>query len=87
MVTRQLETTITRKGQVTIPIEIRTRLGLHPKDKVLFELEGDVVKLRPAPSKVLRWYGSVTPKRRPEDFGKLRQEFERSVAEEVVSEG
>lgn len=87
MVTRQLETTITRKGQVTIPIEIRSRLGLHPKDKVLFELEGDVVKLRPAPSKVLRWYGSVTPRQRPEDFRKLREEFERGVAEEVISEG
>ena len=87
MVTRQLETTITRKGQVTIPIEIRSRLGLHPKDKVLFELEGDVVKLRPAPSKVLRWYGSVTPRQRPKDFGKLREEFEKGVAEEVISEG
>lgn len=87
MVTRVLETTITRRGQVTIPVEISSRLGLHPKDKVVFELKGDSVKLRPAPSKVPRWYGSVTPRRRPEDFGKLRQEFERGVAEEVVSEG
>lgn len=84
---RELEKIITRKGQVTIPVQIRLRLGLNPKDKVVFELEGDVVKLRPAPSKILRWYGSVTPGERPEDFQKLREEFERDVAEEVISEG
>jgi len=87
MATRELESTITRKGQVTIPIEIRSRLGLRPKDKVVFEMEEDVVRLRPAPSKVLRWYGAVTPRQRPEDFRSLREEFESGVAEEVSAEG
>ena len=80
---RELETAITKKGQVTIPLEIRSRLGLKPRDKVLFELEGEVVKLRPAQSKVLRGFGAVTPRKRPEDFRELRQEFEKGVAEEV----
>ena len=80
---RELETTITRKGQVTIPAEVRARLGLKPRDKVRFEVHGDVATLRPAPSKVLRWYGSVTPRESPEDFGKVREEFEEGVAEEV----
>ncbi len=84
---RGLETTLTQKGQVTIPSEIRSRLGLKPRDKVVFELEGDVAKLRRAPSKILKWYGSVTPKERPEDFDRVREEFEDGVAEEVASEG
>ncbi len=82
-----LETTLTQKGQVTIPLEIRSRLGLKPRDKVVFELEGDVAKLRRAPSKVLKWYGSVTPSQRPEDFRRIREQFEQGVAEEVDSEG
>ena len=83
---RELETTMTQKGQVTIPAEVRSRLGLKPRDKVRFELQGDVVTLRPAPSKVLRWYGSVSPKKRPENFQKVREEFEQGVAEEVDAE-
>jgi antitoxin PrlF len=81
------ETTITRKGQVTIPAEIRSRLGLKPKDRVRFEMHGDTVTLRPATSRLLRWYGSVTPKDRPEDFRKMREEFEEGVAEEADAEG
>ncbi|MBI2909080.1 MAG: AbrB/MazE/SpoVT family DNA-binding domain-containing protein [Chloroflexi bacterium] len=82
-----LETTLTQKGQVTIPAEIRLRLGLKARDKVVFELEGDVAKIRRAESKVLKWYGSVTPKQGPEDFRKVREEFEQGVADEVDSEG
>jgi AbrB family looped-hinge helix DNA binding protein len=80
---RGRETTLTQKGQVTIPVEVRASLGLKPKDKVIFEVEGDVAKIRRAPSKVLRWYGSITPRQRPEDFKKLREEFEQGVAEET----
>ena len=84
---RGLETTLTQKGQVTIPQEIRAHLGLKPRDKVIFELEGEAAKIKKAPSKVLRWYGAVTPKEKPEDFQKVRAEFEEAVAEEAVAEG
>ena len=39
---------ITSKGQVTIPQEIRERLGLLPNCEVEFELDGDSVRLRKA---------------------------------------
>lgn len=84
---RSLETTLTQKGQATIPVEIRSRLGLKPKDKVLFELEGEAVKLRRAPSGLLAGYGAVTPRHRPEDWRKVREEVEQAVAEEVAAEG
>ncbi|MBI2303642.1 MAG: type II toxin-antitoxin system PrlF family antitoxin [Chloroflexi bacterium] len=83
---KELETTLTRKGQVTIPQEVRRALGLKPRDKVLFEIEGEAAKIRPAVSKLLAGYGAVVPRKRPEDFRKLREEFEEGVAEEVVSE-
>ncbi len=37
---------LTSKGQVTIPLSIRERLGLQPWTEVEFELEGDAVRIR-----------------------------------------
>ncbi|CAN5648826.1 AbrB/MazE/SpoVT family DNA-binding domain-containing protein [soil metagenome] len=39
---------ITSKGQVTIPQDIRERIGLLPDTEVEFEVEGDAVKIRKA---------------------------------------
>jgi AbrB family looped-hinge helix DNA binding protein len=36
---------ITSKGQVTIPIEIRERVGLLPHTEVRFEVEGNAVRI------------------------------------------
>lgn len=84
---QEFETSVTEKGQVTIPQEIRRIMGLKPRDKVRFEVEGDVVKISRASSKLMQWFGSVTPTNKPEDFQKMREEFEKEVAKEVASEG
>jgi len=39
---------VTSKGQVTIPQEIRNRLGLLPHTKVTFELAGNHARIRKA---------------------------------------
>jgi AbrB family looped-hinge helix DNA binding protein len=39
---------ITSKGQVTIPIDIREKLGLLPDSEVVFEVERDSVRIRKA---------------------------------------
>lgn len=39
---------VTSKGQVTIPQEIRNRLGLLPHTEVVFELAGDHARIRKA---------------------------------------
>ncbi len=39
---------ITSKGQVTIPKEIRERLGLLPHTEVEWEVDGDTARLRKA---------------------------------------
>jgi AbrB family looped-hinge helix DNA binding protein len=36
---------ITSKGQVTIPLEIRERLGLLPDTEVEFVVDGDAVRI------------------------------------------
>jgi antitoxin PrlF len=41
-------TTMTSKGQVTIPKRVRDQLGLKPGSHIDFDLDGDQVVLRPA---------------------------------------
>jgi AbrB family looped-hinge helix DNA binding protein len=85
---RHSETTLTQKGQVTIPIEVRKAMGLRPRDKVRFEYDADsgVAVLRRASFGLADAYGAVAPKRRPEDFGNARAQFEEEVADEVAGE-
>lgn len=39
---------VTRKGQVTIPLEVRRALGIAPGTEVSFELDRDGARLRVA---------------------------------------
>jgi AbrB family looped-hinge helix DNA binding protein len=48
---------ITSKGQVTIPVEIRERLGLLPNSEVEFEVEGNAVRIRKARGRRARGRG------------------------------
>ncbi len=45
-----------------------------------------MIEGKQASSNILKWFGSVTPRNKPEDFQEVRNEFENSVAQEVVSE-
>jgi antitoxin PrlF len=36
---------VTSKGQITVPREIRRRLGVHAGDRLLFEEDGDGVRV------------------------------------------
>jgi len=48
---------ITSKGQVTIPVEIREKLGLLPNSEVEFEIVGNAVRMRKARSRGKRARG------------------------------
>lgn len=78
---------MTQKGQVTIPAEIRAKLGIAPKDTVRFVLEADGVKVQLAPSKIRKHFGVITPKNIPEDWTAVRREFEELVAEDAQTRG
>ena len=43
----QKEATITSKGQITVPREVRRVLGVRTGDKLLFESDGKGVRIRP----------------------------------------
>ncbi len=66
--------TVTSKGQVTIPIEVREQLGLAPQDKVVFRVLADNrIEIEPLPMTLEEAYGSVAPLNRPEDFEAIEQ--------------
>jgi AbrB family looped-hinge helix DNA binding protein len=58
---KELITTMTQRGQITVPAEIRNLLGLKPRDKVAFAVEDGEVRLLPVSSTVASAYGSVEP--------------------------
>jgi AbrB family looped-hinge helix DNA binding protein len=45
---------VTSKGQVTIPLNVRQRLGIFPQSEVEFVVEGNTVVLRTISEKVSR---------------------------------
>ena len=45
---KEILTTVTQRGQVTLPAEVRRLLGLKPYDKVAFTIDNGEVRLKPA---------------------------------------
>lgn len=81
---KELLTVVTRKGQITVPAEIRRALGLKQGDKIAFVVVGDQVRLVPTASIVERTAGAIKAKKPPASAEELREASERAIAEEVV---
>ena len=41
--------TISVKGQITLPISFRRKLGIKPHDRIVIELEDKAIVVKPAP--------------------------------------
>jgi antitoxin PrlF len=65
---KEIITTMTKRGQVTVPAEVRRLLGLKPRDKVAFEIVDDEVRISPASFTLESAFGSVRPAARAKDF-------------------
>jgi AbrB family looped-hinge helix DNA binding protein len=78
-------TVMTRKGQITVPADIRRALGLSIGDKLAVSLEktdsGLRASLRPVRSVADMTFGAIKPRRRPEDFDELRELFMEQATE------
>ncbi len=78
---------VSERGQITIPAEVRRRLGLRPGAKLEIEVRDDAIILRPIPSisalaGIFRRYA----REKPADWKTVRTETERAVAKEVAQE-
>ena len=78
---------LTRKGQVTIPKPIRDRLGLRQGDKVFFLVREDHVVLKALRGNILELKGSIKPLSQPEDFEAIRRKVKKAVSSKVAKNG
>ncbi len=86
---KELLTVVTRKGQITLPAEIRQMLGIKEGDRIAVsvdEAEPTRAIVRPVRSVAEMTYGAVAPVKRPEDFKALREAFEDETADEVEAQ-
>lgn len=78
-------TTMTRKGRITIPAEIRRAMGLKVGDPVLVSLDeesGDhQATLRPAPSVADATFGALRSYNRPIDPADVHDSFMQHAVE------
>lgn len=58
----QIITTVTQKGQVTLPKQIRETLGIHEYDRVTVEAGKDHIKIKPT-FDILDIAGTFVPKK------------------------
>ena len=84
MTVKELRTVVTRKGQVTVPAEIRRELGLKQGDRVAFILDDGEVRLTRTVSVVERTAGAFKSHKPPLTAEQLRESAERAMAEEAV---
>ena len=80
---KEILTIMTRKGQTTIPVEIRRALGLKEGDKIAFVLEADRVHLKRSGSVVARTAGMLKTSEPPLTARKLREAAEQAIADEA----
>ncbi len=83
---RRFSSSVSPKGQVTIPAEVRKRLRIGPRDRVTFEVEDDVVRLVPSTFTLETACASVPPLGQPWDDDDLDQRLKDERVAELLRE-
>lgn len=74
-------TTITQKGQVTIPAPVRRALGLKRGDQVKFTLKKKAAQIKVAKRfSIMSLYGSLKPRVKPNLSGQDLIKWEKEMA-------
>ena len=77
---REITASVTERGQVTIPAEVRKALGIKARDKVSFVIDDGTVVLKKPRFTLETLAGSIPALDPPRDW----EEVERIAKEEVV---
>ncbi len=84
---REFASSVSPKGQVTIPLEVRRRWGIKPRDRVTFLVEDNTVTLVPARSPLDESFGAVPPLTRPLSVEEMTEIAAEEHAHEAAHEG
>ena len=87
MTERPRFSSVSPKGQITLPAEIRRQLGLSPKDRVAITMVNGTVQVTPAVERLRRHFGSVPPLEKPLDWKEVERIAAEDHADHVATEG
>jgi len=76
--------TITPKGQVTIPAEIREKLKLYPGDKITYEDTAAGVLIKPAKQDMLDDFGFLKTHEKTGELEEIRISVRKKIAEKIL---
>ena len=82
---KEMHSTVTTKGQVTIPVEIRRLLQVKPYDRVAFVVKDEKVSIVRGESVVARTASALKQEKPALTAEELREVAEETIAKETVS--
>ena len=85
-----ITSTLTSKGQTTVPVEVRRALGLKPRQRIIYEVRGGKVTIKPETTTIMDFYGAG--KKTGVQMGyvpmsEIRKVARRMMAENAAREG
>jgi AbrB family looped-hinge helix DNA binding protein len=84
---RKYFSSVSPKGQITLPAEVRRRLGIKVRDEVAIEVEDQVVRVVPLRSRVLEHYQEAGVLPKPLELDEMTRIAADEHAEHVAREG
>ena len=78
---------VSPKGQVTLPAHMRQRLGIRPKDRVVFRLEGEEIKVKLIGSRLEQSFQAIPPLRQSVTLQQMTDIAHEEHAQQAAKEG
>ena len=81
------QSTVTDKGQTTVPQEIREALGIMPRQQLTWTLRNDGTALVRPQASALGLYGSLRPAKPFPGIEMERKAMQRAIGKQAAKEG
>ncbi len=71
----EIERTVSEKGQIVIPRDVRNKVGIKPGSEVVFEVEGEkiVIRKKLSPEEFIKRFGDVPKLKKPITIKEIKQ--------------
>ncbi len=81
------ESSVSPKGQITLPLEVRRRWGIKAKDRVAIHVEGERVTIMPVRSPVDESYGVLPQLSRRISVEEMTEIAAEEHAQDIIRDG
>lgn len=81
---KEFVSSVSPKGQITLPAEVRRQLGLRPKDKVTIQVDGDDIRLVPTSFTLESAAGSVPALKEPLAWEEIETRLNEDRDERII---